>query len=112
MAGLGREGVGVGDCGHQIFVEGPGLVARADDPGSECQNNSCQERVSKFPRSERQTPAFQTKSKYIENQSYQLTNHKLYNTNPITKTNPKIISITGTSLHSKIFFNIFNIFSH
>ena len=53
MAGLGREGVGVGDCGHQIFVEGPALVARADDPGSECQNNSCQERVSIIPKSGR-----------------------------------------------------------
>ena len=49
MVGLGREGVGVGDCGHQIFVEGPALVARADDPGSECQNNSCQELVSIIP---------------------------------------------------------------
>ena len=71
MAGLGREGVGVGDCGHQIFQEGPGRVAPGDDPGSECQNNSCQERVSIFPRSGRQTPSFQTKSKYIENQSFE-----------------------------------------
>ena len=53
MAGLGREGEGVGDCGHQIFREGPGLAARADDPGSECQNNSCQQQVSIIPRSGR-----------------------------------------------------------
>ena len=42
MAGLGREGVGVGDCGHQIFVEGPGRVARAGDLGLDNRNNSYQ----------------------------------------------------------------------
>ena len=53
MAGLGREGVGVGDCGDQIFQEGPGRVARADVVGWEHQNNSCQERVSIIPKSGR-----------------------------------------------------------
>ena len=40
MAGLGREGEGVGDCGHQIFQEGPGLVVPGDDLGLDNRNNS------------------------------------------------------------------------